>query len=344
MLRIAGVPCVGFSDTVGRLRSPSVSSMPTVPSVSPEVPADAGFDHVILTRFSVRIVPDFVFTDEWLAYRWGFFRDGLAASLASQTVRDFTWLVFFDAGSPEWLREEVADLAPGLFTPVWFDEAWVHEPIQRVVDGVSSRDHLITTRVDSDDALSRHFVADVQAHFDHQESLYVNLMCGVQLDRSLQLFHAAFVENGFISYIERRIPGELPRTVFWCMAHEESSSFGPVRNVVGPVRWMQVIHGGNLANSVRGLRAHPRRIAPDFDVDLPFTTRVGPVRFATEWVASLGRLLRLWVRHPNLAVVYWRGQRLRAKGTSTVPQHVHREHRMVVGLRRVWRRLHGRRD
>ncbi len=305
------------------------------------MPPEPLFDHVVLTRFSVRMGLATTFTDEWLAYRWGFFRDALAASLARQTERRFTWLVFFDAASPDWLRDLVAEAAPGLFEPVWLDEPWTHEPIRRAVSAVASRPYLITTRIDSDDAVSRFFIADVQERFDHQESLYVNLMRGVQVDRTERLFHADFAENAFISYIERRIPDEPPRTVFWCMAHEESSSFGPVLNVVGPVRWMQVIHGSNVANSVRGLPARPDRITPAFDIDLPFTGALSAARFVGEWIVGLGRLVRLWARHPTFALVYFRALRLRLRGTTTVPRHVHREARVVVGLRRLWRRVRG---
>lgn len=299
----------------------------------------APFDHVILTRFSVRLFPHTVFTDDWLAYRWGFFRDALMASLSRQSVDDFTWLVFFDADSPDWLRDLVAEAGTGLFTPVWHDGPWVHEPIRRAVEDVTSRPYLITTRIDSDDAVSRFFVEDVQARFAEQESQYVNLMHGVQIDRSTRLFHAHFAENGFISYVERRIPDEPPRTVFWCMAHEESSNFAPVLNVVGPPRWMQVIHGSNVANSVRGLRARPARVAPDFDVDLPFATRVSPGRFVVEWLTSAGRLVRLWMRHPTFALVFARAQLLRLRGTTLVPLHTHTERRSITALRSLWRRL-----
>jgi hypothetical protein len=299
----------------------------------------APFDHVILTRFSVRMFPDTVFTDDWLAYRWGLFRDALMASLGRQSVDTFTWLVFFDAQSPDWLRDLVAETGTGRFTPIWHDGPWVHEPIRSAVDAVTSRPYLITTRIDSDDAVSRYFVEDVQSRFAEQESQYVNLMHGVQIDRSTQLFGAHFAENGFISYIEKRIPDEPPRTVFWCMAHEESSNFAPVLNVVGPPRWMQVIHGSNVANSVRGLRARPEPFALDFDVDLPFDSQVPVPRFVAEWTASLARLLALWARHPTFALVYGRAQLLRLKGTTTVPLHTHTERRSITALRELWRRL-----
>lgn len=306
------------------------------------VRAGVVFDHVILTRFSVRLDASGDFSDEWLAYRWGFFRDALMASLARQTVRDFTWLVFFDAGSPEWLRELVAETAPGLYEPVWLDEPWGHAPLRRAVEEVTSAPWLITTRIDSDDAVSRFFVEDVQRRFDHQESQYVNLLRGVQVDRSGQLYHVSFDNNAFISYVERRIPGAEPRTVFWCMSHPDSNSFAPVLNVVGPVRWMQVVHGSNLANTIRGPVARPERIVDEFDHDLPFATSMSTTRFIRAWLAGTVAQARRWTTHPGFAVQYFRGLRLRLRGTALIPTNPQREARIVVVLRRVWRRLPGR--
>ncbi len=303
------------------------------------MPEDFPFDHVVLTRFSVQMGMNQTFPDEWLDYRWNFFQDALLASMRSQTVPHFTWLVFFDQESPDWLRERIEATRDSLFIPV-FNGVWTHEAIRDEIVALTSRPYLITTRIDSDDAASRYFVEDIQAQFDHQESLYVNFMRGVQVDRSLQLFHASFAENAFISYIEKRVDGEPPRTVFQCFPHEESSSFAPVRNIVGPVRWMQVIHGSNVANSIRGLRAYPNRIATAFDVDIPFTTHIGFGQFATEWTRSATRLIRLWIRHPTFALVYFRALKLRVRGTTTVPVHVHRESRLTTTLRSLWRRFH----
>lgn len=303
------------------------------------MPEDLTFDHVVLTRFSVQMGMNQTFTDEWLEYRWSFFRDALLASMRSQTVPHFTWLVFFDKDSPDWLRERIEETRGNLYTPV-FSGVWTHEAIREEIVAVTTRPYLITTRIDSDDAASRFFIEDIQAQFDHQESLYVNFMRGVQVDRSLQLFHASFAENAFISYFERRVENEPPRTVFQCFPHEESSSFAPVLNVVGPVRWMQVIHGSNVANSVRGLLAYPNRIATEFDVDIAVITHIGVGRFVTEWTRSATRLIRLWIRHPTFALVYFRALALRVRGTTTVPVHVHRESRLTITLRSVWRRFH----
>lgn len=281
------------------------------------------FDHVILTRFSVRFTADQPPADEdWLAYRWGFFRDALASSLSRQTEKAFTWLVFFDSSAPEWLREEVAALSPGLFHPVWLDEPWGHAPLRRAVDEHSSQDWLITTRIDSDDAVARRFVEDLQSRFAGQESMYVNFLHGLQVVRTGELYRYWKPVNSFISYIERR-DATPPRTVFQDFRHRQSNTIAPVLNVVGEPRWMQVVHGGNVANSVRGHRISPRGAGQAFDLDLPFRTHVSRGRLTMESGVSILRLLGLWARHPRLFLEQAEAVRLRLRGTTISAQRAH---------------------
>jgi hypothetical protein len=279
-------------------------------------PTGADFDHVILTRFSVRFPgsPPVV-DDDWLFYRWAFFCDALAASVARQTVRLFEWLVFFDVETPTWLREAIDALSPGLFTPV-FVSSWSPLIAQQAVAEVSSSPYLITTRIDSDDAIARQFVADVQSHFAHQESLYINLLCGVQVERTGEVYRYDEPSNPFISYVEKRAPSELPRTVFFTLRHSDCRWYADLLNVVGPPRWMQIIHGSNIANCVRGPRARPETFEADFDLDLPFDREVSAGRYRRERARSIVDLLSLWALHPHYAREWAVARILRLSGTQ----------------------------
>ena len=301
-------------------------------------PATAGdFDHVILTRFSVRFPGSApVVDDDWLFYRWAFFCDALAASVARQTVRRFEWLVFFDVETPTWLREEIDALSPGLFTPV-FVSSWSPLIAQHAVAEVSSSPYLITTRIDSDDAIARQFVADVQSHFAHQESLYINLLCGVQVERTGEVYRYDEPSNPFISYVEKRAPHGLPRTVFYSVSHGSSRMFADILNVVGPPRWMQIIHGSNIANCVRGLRARPETFEGDFDLHLPFDRRVSTKRYLRERTRSVVDLLKLWALYPHFLREFAATRRLVWAGTRVLPRRAgppKSNDRSIVGARR----------
>lgn len=301
----------------------------------------ASFDHILLTRFSVRFTHDQPAPDDaWLQYRWAFFREALASSLSRQTERNFTWLVFCDENAPEWLREEFAELSPGLFTPVWLDQPWSHSVIRDAVSAALTQDqYLITTRIDSDDAVSKRFIEEVQSHFDDQDNLYINLLRGVQVERSGQLFTYDQPANPFISFVERLVKDQPPRTVFQSFRHGESSLLGPTLNVVTAPRWMQVVHGTNLSNTIRGMRVHPRVMNEEFDFELPFTTKVGAGRFAFEWMLSGARLLLTWARKPFLFVQAVHSSRERRSGTRLIPQTDDITIPGFVWLRRIKRRL-----
>jgi len=280
---------------------------------------NAIFDHILLTRFNVRFVGCEPPEDDWLRYRWGFFRDALASSVERQTVRRFQWLVFFDIDTPTWLRQEIDVLSEGLFT-ARFVASWSTRVAQHAVAEISSSPYLITTRIDSDDAIATQFIADIQSHFDRQASLYVNLMCGVQVERTGELYRYDEPSGPFISYIERRVGVEPPRTVFYSLRHGVSRTFADVLNVVGPPRWMQVIHGSNLANGVRGVRVRPEAFEGDFDLDLPFDRSVSGARYWRERTRSIFDLARLWLLYPFYAREFLTARRLRRAGTQVLPQ------------------------
>lgn len=276
---------------------------------------------MFLTRFSVRFAegqtpPD----DEWLLYRLAFFEQATVASMRAQTLQADDWLVFCDRNAPAWLVEELEALADGAFTPVWLDEPWSHAALRKAVSEVADRRYLITTRLDSDDALGRRFVELVQREFRRQDAEYVNLLRGYQVERSGQVFHYDYAQNPFISLIERVEGRGEPRTVFQSFGHRQSRSLAPVRNVVTRPAWMQVIHGANLANEVRGPRASPRAVMRDVDMALDYDRSVRPLTLVRQWARSWARLMRLWMRRPHLAREYLEAWNLGVRGTTTLPQ------------------------
>lgn len=277
------------------------------------------FDHVIVTRFSVRFGDYPPPHDEWLRYRWAFFSDALAPAVAAQTVSDFRWLVYFDIDTPDWLREEIEEIREGLFTPV-FVPSWSDRVARHTVADIATAPYLITTRIDSDDAIATRFVADIQSRFDRQESMYINLLCGLQVERTGEIYRYDEPSNPFLSYVERREDAVLPRTVFYDLRHGQSRGHADMLSVVGPPRWMQIIHGVNLANSVRGLRVRPETYEADFQFDLPFDRTIGSGRYYRQRLRSAVDLLRLWLLYPMYAREFFATRRLRRAGTQVLPQ------------------------
>jgi hypothetical protein len=278
------------------------------------------FDHVVLTRFSaVHVAGQAPMPDDLLRYRLGFFREACVPSVRAQTEPDFRWLVFLDDRCPDDFRAEMEDLATGVFEPVWGHRLFWDGVFRDAVAERTDAAYLLTTRFDSDDALARDFVASVQARFSRQDGLFVNFTRGLQVDRSGRVYRYDHSSNPFLSYVEQRRPHVLPTTVFGPRGHSSVRDHGPVLEVRAAPMWLQVIHGGNLSNDVRGSRVHPRVVRERFEIDLAYDEHPGAVRLAREKVEQQARVWLLRTRRRELARE-WLGTRWsRLRGTHLQP-------------------------
>lgn len=257
------------------------------------------FDHFLLTRFSAVLYPGVAPADEdWLYYRLGFFVDACLPSVLSQRgTAPFEWLVLLDDRCSDTFRSDVENLADGAFTPVW-----THQPFQRdtFAEPVASRSrapYLITTRIDSDDAMAVGFMAAVQGQFADQERMFVNFPRGIQIDRSGAVYRSDILSSPFLSLVERR--GDGPPLTVYAAKHARALGTAPLREVRAPVMWAQVLHGTNLSNIPNGVRIHPRVVAERFRMDLRYDAHVAGSRLLRAKAAQAGRLARLWAAHPG---------------------------------------------
>jgi hypothetical protein len=214
----------------------------------------AEFRHLVLTRFNTAVsyapgAPRL--NPVWLKTRFELFERFCLASMASQEDAEFRWLVFFDAESPEWVREKVHLFGP-LVTPIYVDGLASDQVISRLVaeSGLASAPHLITTRVDNDDALGRNHLAQVQRAFRGQEREFVSFPFGLQWFRG-HLYNVYWPSNPFLSLIER-VKGTGEFTTVLCARHDRMRDTDNVKLLIRTPQWLQSIHGGNLVNALRG--------------------------------------------------------------------------------------------
>jgi hypothetical protein len=214
-------------------------------------------DHVLLTRFNLptKGVEGLIRAREgWLQDRVALFERYCAASVARQSV-PVTWLVYFDPESPTWLLDRLRPLvATGLFRPVLrasVGPAELSEDIAAAV--VSPADLLLTTNLDNDDGIAVDFVERLQAVRTRHRCAAVYLTHGL-IRSSDQLFLRTDRRNAFCSLLE---PWEDARTC-WAEYHNELGRTRPVVEVDGPAGWLQVVHGANVSNRVRGRLVSPR--------------------------------------------------------------------------------------
>ncbi len=215
-------------------------------------------------------------TVEWLERRFELFERVCLPSLMAQTDGDFHWLVFFSDRTPEPFLTRIHDLHRRFpaFMPRFLEDGEI--PVRRyraeVQKLLSPYDtHVITTRLDNDDALHRSYVERLRGEFHGQDDEVVNFLNGVQFDmEGGVVVDLRKQSNPFIGRIERVRNGHVD-TVLFAM-HDQVQEKGNLRNVETIPLWLQLIHSGNLVNEM----ASPR-IRFDIDLEKEFAIR-GPVR------------------------------------------------------------------
>lgn len=220
-------------------------------------------DHVLLTRFNLPSpgAESLVRArDGWLRDRVSLFEDRCLPSVLQQTA-PVRWIIYFDPESPAWLTEWIESAAArGGFRPVFRAEVDRRELVDDIWEATRTQGHvLITTNLDNDDALSSDFAARIQASVETPERHAIFLRSGLIL-KDGRLYRHADASNAFCSVAE---PWDDPITA-WADWHTRLSGQMPVRVLDGPPAWLQVVHGNNVSNRVRGVLTSPAEHAERF--------------------------------------------------------------------------------
>jgi hypothetical protein len=192
-------------------------------------------------------------TREWTRHRMGLFKQYCHQSLVNQRCQDFELLLLFDGETTD------RRIAAGLnkVTPIFFDPEpkWKYQ----IYDLVRSRikpdtDWVLTTRIDSDDAIRDDYVKAMQRlarEFPADRVFYAPLgyVYNVELKRLRQVVR----ENWYTCFLTRLEPVS-KKNIVTCYAPgmhgwkgidpEEVKANTVLHN--RPV-WVQVIHGKNIA-------------------------------------------------------------------------------------------------
>lgn len=197
-------------------------------------------------------------TPEWLERRFALFEDYCLPSLKAQTDQDFTWLVLFSDRTPEPWRGRIEAIQREFpaFVPV-FTRDGEEQPTRfraEIAERLAPSDtHLITARIDNDDAFHREMVARTRTELSGSDNAYIVYLNGLQVDvdRGIvaQLRKPA---NSFLARIGRL--GNGPPPTVMDVYHHDVERTGLSRNIDTHPMWLQVIHSGNLQNEMRSGR------------------------------------------------------------------------------------------
>ncbi|MEM9645186.1 MAG: glycosyltransferase [Planctomycetota bacterium] len=264
---------------------------------------EPSFCHLVLTRFNCRFAASWTkvaIDPDWLGPRFELFDRYCLPTMRAQTCKDFKWVLFFDAETPSPFRERALALQDER-TSVVLVETLTGELIRETIHAHTDAGatHLVTTRLDNDDGLASDALERVQGAFTASPSPYF-----INLDEGLIVAEERYYQrhdpsNAFLTFVEPR-SGE-PMGVWHC-EHNNASAHAPVHPVSGPPAWLQVVHGGNVSNKVRGTRLLADSIdASRFRCDLRFPSHesrmevwkenlfIQPVRSIRDRAAELKR-------------------------------------------------------
>jgi hypothetical protein len=221
-------------------------------------------DHVLLTRFNLpsasaeRIIRA---RQGWLEERVGLFERYCLPSVQAQTSKDLHWIIYFDPESPAWLKDWIdGHRSLGFYQPIFRQSVSPDELRADILSVVGTpRDELITSNLDNDDGLAADFTERIRSagRKGARSAIYITAGLVKHEDRLYVLKDA---RNAFCSVRES---GTSPLTC-WCDWHNLLGSRMPVIEVGGRPGWLQVIHGRNVSNRIRGTYVSPSSYAQDF--------------------------------------------------------------------------------
>jgi hypothetical protein len=212
--------------------------------------------HLLETRFSVRLrLRRAPFSSAWLEERIALWRRFCLPSIAAQTGSEFTWLVLCDESTdPEAvavLRSYERDV-PALEVAMTAADCTPRDVVGARVR--ADTDVLITTWLDSDDAVADSFVESVQAYAepfarsDH-ETLVVNFPRGYRFDvQAGSLYEEYMINSPFASLLERPRAG--PVETVLNASHVMLPHLHLTQQDESHHAWLIGVHGGNLINRI----------------------------------------------------------------------------------------------
>lgn len=206
-------------------------------------------------------------TDAWLDSRIELFeRYCLPSVMAQRGCARFTWLVMFDAATPEPVRRRIESWRRRCraLTPLFFTadqvKGFTGRSTGRRVDFITGaiRSHLdgtertvVTTNLDNDDALADDALARIQQAVAHARDgkTVISLVNGMQYFPALgAVMQMRYPHNHFLSLVE---PAGDEISTIESMSHRQARRNYKVVDLAGAPGWLEVVHGGNVSNELR---------------------------------------------------------------------------------------------
>jgi hypothetical protein len=246
----------------------------------------------------------------WLAARLALFEAWTAPAVRAQSRRPDAWLIFVDAetdaGSLKALEAGLVGLATLVPVRGQLTDARIAALVAEVVPGTGARaGALLSARLDSDDAIAANYLERLVVASTGWRG-FVNAPLGYRVCGE-RVLGARERSGPFLAFVEDA--GPQPLTVFQ-VPHSEAARRGPVRQLGGRPAWIQVVHGGNLANAFSGWPADGGMLVSDMGLEALRARRLdGRIEPRT-----LAKAVAVQMRHELVGHVRGIGWKLRRAG------------------------------
>ncbi|MBE9125342.1 MULTISPECIES: glycosyltransferase [unclassified Coleofasciculus] len=223
----------------------------------------SSFNHFVLTRFNVKSTkkdrPNHLNLDgDWLESRLKLFDNFCYPSVQGQSNQNFKWIVFFNIDTSDAFKEKIKkyskwkNFIPAYISCVFNDIEKIPEEALEIIRAnmTMESEYVITTRLDTDDALCKNFVQMVQDNFVEQDGVSINFIYGYVLYDNKLYLRRYPQGNPFISLIEKT---EAFKGVFR-LSHQRLYEIGSMKNIKNrqTPAWLQILHEANIAQTRSG--------------------------------------------------------------------------------------------
>lgn len=232
-----------------------------------------GIQHVLLTR--VNVSRGFGHTDgraatpEWLDRQLALFEGLALPAIRAQSTSDFTWVLMASEDTPDEYRRRIASYADDRTVVHFVGDYSENLPGELVSQHLDrSADRLLTSRIDTDDVVSREYMQRVRHAAADHAPCFLNWDHGYlfDLDRG-RLYSHEHGSNMFINMIEELAVGTSIATTAGVI-HTRAAETLPVVHVQGDRAWIQVIHDQNWMTDLGEPRRVNRRALQRFSAPL----------------------------------------------------------------------------
>lgn len=242
------------------------------------------FIHIVFTRFNIKMKLDAskyhvgisgypVLSEHWMKERVNIFRKFCLPSISNQTNNNFEWFVYLDTNTSMYYKKVFATLREKYkyFHPKYVsDEQAMFENLKSYIQKHRGTDvkYVITARIDNDDCLHKNAIDIMQKNFNNQKCEVFHFRNGYTL--------AIYPKKLFTRYADSIYPPfyfaveEISPDCDFKMIRQDLLSIRrktAVTQISDGYYWMQVVHGKNLANEVRGLPYFNKKVLADFGVE-----------------------------------------------------------------------------